>query len=63
MSKESKSMSTVVYKLRGEPDLIQIYNEHFMFVNGEGFLISYYLHGESEILNLYFKDVEFINVV
>lgn len=63
MSKESKCMSTIVYKLQGEPDLIRVYNVYFMFVNGEGVVVSYYLHGESEILNLYFKDVEFINVV
>ena len=64
MSKENPSMTTVIYKLRSDPEnLIRVYNVDSVFVWQESIMVSYYLKGECAFISLLMADISFFNVV
>ena len=64
MSKE-KGMSTVVYSLVADPDgkVRRVYNVESVLVWQDSILISYYLRGELETLQLQMKEVVLLDIV
>lgn len=64
MSKE-KGMSTVVYSLEADPGgkVRRVYNVESVLVWQDSILISYYLRGELETLQLQMKEVVLLDIV